>query len=146
MNGKRKKSNTVRNSVIVAVLIVVLVIAFASVYNSTQAPKIDSEKYFEISGAAYFGTTTDNGSIIKIFTVGFNLRPVLGDAHSVNVQCLNAYQPEYYQTIPKGESVSVEIQLYPQLMVPAVSEFPIDIDIQSAEASGTIPIMLHQNG
>jgi len=149
MTRKRRRSNLARNTMILAIVGVLLIVIVAS-YNSGQVkPRYEASEYFEIYDAAYF-PATGNKSTIQIMILGFYIRAIMGDAHNVHVHCGNMPSPELVGngTILKGQSVAGEI--YPNIEFPAVgvgNSFPIEISVSSSETDpsrGDITILLEQ--
>jgi len=143
MTGKRKRSNIARNSMAIALIVVILVVVASSIRSGEVKPMREASEYFEITGAAYFPKD-------EIQTIGFSIKAVGGDAHNVHVSCENLNVPELVNpkkdgTILQGESIPIDFMLSSPFSLAGLSpgdEFPFPINVISTEAEGEVPLML----
>jgi hypothetical protein len=142
MKRKSKKSNTVRNALIVLVIIAFFVMVLAASYRSEQKQQ-EAADYFKITDAEYVGTLEERGQLLKVSELRFKITAVKGDAHEVMVQAGGSNMEEGLVgtgTILKGQTETAYLMLPTIFQVPIDDDgkFPIEIHVASVEAYGII--------
>lgn len=139
--SKRRKTNKWA-LILVSIVGIVTIVAIAVLFqNQLGQPKPTTEEYFEISDVTYDGF--ENGSLLIVNILEFNLTAVGGDAHYVIIQNLgpdepSASRPDYVElgTMLKGEVRSVRLSTEYGVYVHLSEEgFPIKVRVTSEETS-----------
>lgn len=126
---------------------VVIVAATTALYLSQRdRPRPTAEEYFEISDVTWEGAIEEDGSLLMLYTLTFNITPVQGDAHQVRIQNLGTPLPGSEMpwepwvdlgTISQGEAETVQLITERGVYIHRITEkgFPVDIRVISAEIS-----------
>lgn len=128
--------------ILLSIVGIVVIISIAALsQNQPSQPKPTAEECFEISDVTYEGF--ENGSLLIVHVLRFNLTAVGGDAHQVRLPNLgpdapSSWRPEYVDlgTMLQGEAemvrLSTEYGVYSHLKEEG---FPVRIRIISEEIS-----------
>lgn len=143
MRRKRKRRNMKRKMLILLLIvgIIVIIVMAASYRSQPSRSKPTAEEYFEISDVTYEGF--ENGSLLIVHVLRFNLTAVGGDAHYVIIQNLgpdepSSWRPAYVElgTMLEGEVRTVQLSTEYGLYIHLKEEgFPVSIRVTSEETS-----------
>lgn len=142
---KRKRKTRKKVLLTSVFTVVVIVVAVTVLYQSPEEkPRPTAEEYFKISDVTYEGFIEDDGRLLSLHKLKFNLTTVGGDAHYVIVQNLGVdpeseWRPDYIElgTMLQGEvrtvSLTTEYGVHLHL---EEKGFAVRVRVTSEETSG----------
>lgn len=140
---KKWKKTLIPLLIIIATIIIIIAAAKNIPTQSNPNPK-PADQYFEISNIAAIGEFQNNGQDVLITHIGFSIKPIGGDAHTVAIS-IEGYPDFYYDVgdILQGQIKSIDLTLQGLLLHKEGESFPIEIEILGCpEASGLITIYI----
>lgn len=141
-----KRKRKTRKKILLTLLftVVVIVVAVTVLYQSKEEkPRLTAEEYFEISDVTYEGFIQDDGQLLSLHKLKFNLTTVGGNAHYVIVQNLgpdppSEWRPAYIElgTMSQGEVRTVSLTTEYGVHIRLKEEgFPVRVRVTSEETS-----------
>lgn len=145
MARKGKRGKLKRNVLITLLIIgVVIIIIMAALHQSQLSQsKPTAEQYFKIADVTYEGFIEDNGSLLILHVLTFNVTAFGGDAHQVRIPNLGPDEPSLWHeqyidlgTMSQGEVETVTLSTEKGVYIPLKGgSFPVRIRIISEETS-----------
>ena len=144
--ARKKKSGKLKRNVLITLLIIgiVIIVVVAALYQSQLSQsKPTAEQYFKISDVTYEGFLEDDGSLLILHILTFNVTAVEGDAHQVRIPNLGPDEPSVWReeyidlgTMLQGEVETVTLSTEKGVYIHLKEEgFPVGIRIISEEIS-----------
>ncbi len=142
---RRKKKKGKKKLILLSSIVAVIVVAVGGALYQSQRdkPRPTAEEYFEISDLTWDGFIEDNGSLLILNILTFNLTAVGGDAHQVRIPNLGPDEPSPWRedyvdlgTMSQGEVRTVLLSTEKGVYIHLKEEgFPVRIRIISEEIS-----------
>lgn len=142
MRKKRKRRK--KNFILLFFVGAAVVVAVTALFLSQRAgPRPTAEEFFEISDVTYEGFIEDDGSLLMLYVLTFNLTAVGEDAHQVRIQNMGPDEPSEWReeyvdlgTMLQGEAETVTLSTEQGVYIHLKEEsFPVRIRIISKEIS-----------